>query len=533
MSLKRKFLLQNMLLALGLLLVAGVSLWRLRALREEVAASRYAYTELKTAETTLVHIARAQGLLAAPDANRPELVQNLRDAVDGLNDFIRPDKAYVNDPAAAKAYESLVRYGERGRQRLTMVLRAVEADKPIPSGTPDHHALVAAADGALWDVDAMVRGCTTYIRDKQDEASSRLNTESILLAGLSAAAVVAALLITASQYRSVVVPLQRLRRGVRSVAAAKFSERLDPAGPAEFAELATEFNRMAEELDDFYRRLEEKVRSTSQELVRSERLASVGFLAAGVAHEINNPLNVITGYAELTMKRLRALDGDPAADDAAKSLQIIRDEAFRCKQTTEKLLSLARGGSDAREPLSLAEVAQEVALMTRGLKNYRDREVKLNFDDAASLRVVANPGEMKQVLLNLTINALQAVPPGTGQVRIEGRRKADWVEVTVSDNGRGIPPESLKHVFEPFFTDKRGASEPGTGLGLSITHAIVESHGGRICAESGGVGLGSRFTVMLPAGNGEHDDGGGGNGGPNGPGPTANSRPPLQREPMG
>ena len=106
---------------------------------------------------------------------------------------------------------------------------------------------------------------------------------------------------------------------------------------------------------------------------------------------------------------------------------------------------------------------------------------------------------MKQVLLNLTINALQAVQPGTGEVAIEGRRAGGWVEVVVSDNGRGIAPESLKHVFEPFYTDKRGAGEPGTGLGLSITHAIVESHGGRITAESGGAGRGSRFTVQLPA----------------------------------
>jgi signal transduction histidine kinase len=105
---------------------------------------------------------------------------------------------------------------------------------------------------------------------------------------------------------------------------------------------------------------------------------------------------------------------------------------------------------------------------------------------------------MKQVLLNLTVNALEAVPPG-GEVVIEGRRRDDWVEVSVSDNGRGISAESLPHVFEPFFTEKRGSGEPGTGLGLSITHAIVEGHGGRIEAHSDGPGRGSRFTFHLPA----------------------------------
>jgi signal transduction histidine kinase len=361
-------------------------------------------------------------------------------------------------------------------------------------------SITTDVDNALWDVWSILHGCQTYLRSRQEHASARLDTTTLLLGALSAAALAAALGVTASQYRSLMSPLQRLRRGVRSVAAADFNRRLEPGGGREFAELAEEFNRMASELDGFYKELEEKVRAKSRELVRSERLASVGFLAAGVAHEINNPLNVISGYAELTLKRLRALDGDPAADDAAKSLRIIRDEAFRCKETTEKLLSLARGGDDSREPLSLSEVARDVAAMTRGLKNYRDRKVTLEFDEADALGVVANANEMKQVLLNLTVNALQAVSPGTGEVVIEGRRDGGWVEVSVSDNGRGIPPESLKHVFEPFYTDKRGAGEPGTGLGLSITHAIVESHGGRITAESGGAGRGSRFTVKMPAG---------------------------------
>jgi len=153
----------------------------------------------------------------------------------------------------------------------------------------------------------------------------------------------------------------------------------------------------------------------------------------------------------------------------------------------------------SREPLSLADVAKEVAEMTRGLKNYRDRRLRLRFPAGEPLSVVAQRTEMKQVLLNLTINALEAVRPGAGEVCIEGRRRNGWVELKVRDNGRGIPREALKHLFEPFFTDKRGAGEPGTGLGLSITHAIVEGHGGRIDAHSEGPGRGSRFTFQLPA----------------------------------
>jgi signal transduction histidine kinase len=509
MSLKRKFLAQNLLLALGLLLAAAGALWRLGALRRQVAVTLYAYNAQKSAETVTVHIARAQGLLADPAANRQPILENLRQAIAGLDDFVNGDKEYANDPEAAAAYAALDQVAARARARLTAVVGAMEAQSahapPAPgsvAGSSAPAALVADVDNALWDLWSMLHGCQAYLRGRQEQASARLDATTLLVAALCAAALLSALVVTASQYRSIMAPLQRLRQGVRSLARGEFDRPVVPGGSREFAELADDFNRMSSELAGFYRELEEKVRATSRELVRSERLASVGFLAAGVAHEINNPLNVISGYAELTLKRLRALDGDPNADDAAKSLRIIRDEAFRCKETTEKLLTLARGGNEAREAVSLADVAKEVAQMLRGLKNYRDRTIRLDFDEADALKVVANGNEMKQVLLNLTINALQAVPPVTGDVVVEGRRDDGWVEVSVVDNGRGISPEALKHVFEPFFTDKRGAGEPGTGLGLSITHAIVESHGGRITADSAGAGRGSRFTFRLPAAGG-------------------------------
>ena len=254
---------------------------------------------------------------------------------------------------------------------------------------------------------------------------------------------------------------------------------------------------MAAELESFYRSLEEKVLTKSRELVRSERLASVGFLAAGVSHEINNPLNIISGYAELSLKRLASRADADAVNDTVQVLQVIRDEAFRCKEITNKLLSLAKGDSGNRAPLALESVAREVAVLAGGLRDYTDRCLELRFD--GPLDVVANATEMKQVFLNLTVNALQSVKPGEGRVLIEGRRRDGWVEVSVCDNGYGMSPDSLKQVFEPFYTRRPGARTPGTGLGLSITHAIVESHGGRIRAESAGTGRGSRFTVELPA----------------------------------
>jgi two-component system NtrC family sensor kinase len=123
--------------------------------------------------------------------------------------------------------------------------------------------------------------------------------------------------------------------------------------------------------------------------------------------------------------------------------------------------------------------------------------VEVGLDRNEPLTVYGSVNEIKQVLVNLMVNALEAVRPSEGQVRLEGRRNNGWVELSVIDNGRGMSSDVIEHVFEPFYTAKRGAGE-GTGLGLSITHAIVESHGGQVIAESEGVGKGSRFTVRLP-----------------------------------
>ena len=273
-----------------------------------------------------------------------------------------------------------------------------------------------------------------------------------------------------------------------------------PRVDGEFREIAAYFNGLARELAELYKSLEDKVIARSRELVRSERLASVGFLAAGVAHEINNPLSVISGYAELAEKNLQQVFASPggggaaeaeiaaeadALENALQAQTIIRDEAFRCKEITSRLLSLARGGGDGRELLSLAEVARQVGMLIKGLKNYRNRNVVIELSDGESLPVIANSTEMKQVLLNLTVNALEAVPD-RGTVHIGGRSVGDSVELFIEDNGKGMTPDVLHQIFEPFFTAKRISSEPGTGLGLSITHAIIENHGGHIRAESDG-----------------------------------------------
>jgi signal transduction histidine kinase len=486
-----------------LILAGGISVWRLGTLRGEVDLSANIYAELRTIGNVATETGIVRGLLATPQPNRNLIVSHLTYAIGGLDQFLQIGGGYSQKPdkSLTDAYVPINQNAQQARDSLQQVLDRFNATDVALDADVQRKSV----DEAMDDLDRVSSSCIHFMSTRQQSASNHLATNLLLIGTFSLVAVVAAVVLSIAQDRLVVAPLQRLRAGVRRVSAAQFTEKLDPAGMAsspEFLELAAEFNRMAEELDGFYRRLEEQVRTKSRELVQSERLASVGFLAAGVAHEINNPLNIISGYAELTFKQLDPVRGalsETSIGEARESLRLIRDEAFRCKEITEKLLSLSRNGSDSREPLDLSGVARDVVSMTRGLTNYKDRRLTVKLDPSEPLEVQANLTEMKQVLLNLTINALESVQPMGGEVSIEGRRTRDWVELCVNDNGRGMAPEVLRHVFEPFFTARRGSGGRGTGLGLSITHAIVESHGGRISAESAGPGRGARFTVRLPA----------------------------------
>jgi len=341
------------------------------------------------------------------------------------------------------------------------------------------------------------------ITTKQHAAEQKRERTMYSITALCLLAVIGAVAIGLRQYRSVMRPLDRISLAVRNFTSGQLTQRIEPTGDREFVELATAFNLMAAELEGLYRQLEEKVAAKSRELVRSERLASVGYLAAGVAHEMNNPLGIIAGYGERSLQHLsRGLD-DTTLSSAQRAIKIMCDEAFRCKEITQRLLALARPGSGHRRPLPIATVIQEVISNLGGLPEFADRRITLESRAKADLLVLGNDGELRQVMLNLMLNALQATGGefggGTGEVRISVAENGPNIEIRVRDNGSGMSAETLAQVFEPFFTDKRGRQRPGTGLGLSITHAIVLDHGGRIFAQSDGPGRGSQFTVCLPA----------------------------------
>jgi len=297
----------------------------------------------------------------------------------------------------------------------------------------------------------------------------------------------------------IATPLAKLVEGSREVAAGKFDHRIRLDSDDEMGELAVAMNAMTTRFQEVRDDLDCQVRERTKQVVRSEQLASVGFLAAGVAHEINNPLASIAMCSESLEGRLsdilkhvgeeRALDRDVIRS----YLDMIQKEAFRCKQITEKLLDFSRMGDSERHPADLRDLAAGVLEMLRHLGKYQNKNVVLR--DGKPVIAEISPQEIRQVVLNLVTNGLDSVEGG-GTVTIDVSARGNEALVVVEDNGCGMTDDVLQHLFEPFFTRRRGGQ--GTGLGLSICYRIVEEHHGVIAVQSGGLGKGSTFTVTLP-----------------------------------
>lgn len=297
----------------------------------------------------------------------------------------------------------------------------------------------------------------------------------------------------------IAIPLAILVEGSREVAAGKFDHRIHLDCDDEMRELADSMNAMTNRFQEIRDDLDCQVRERTKQVVRSEQLASVGFLAAGVAHEINNPLASIAMCSESLEGRLTELlshvgDAQSAERIVVRNyLQMIQKEAFRCKQITEKLLDFSRMGDPERQNTDLHGLVAGVIDMIRHLGKYQNKNVVLRETGPVIAEIC--PQEIKQVVLNLITNGLDSIEPG-GTVTVSVAVKGAEARLIVEDDGCGMTADVMKHLFEPFFTRRRGGQ--GTGLGLSISYRIVEEHLGQIVAESDGPGKGSIFTVSLP-----------------------------------
>lgn len=298
-------------------------------------------------------------------------------------------------------------------------------------------------------------------------------------------------------------PLRTLIRGSREVASGDFRHHIELNTHDEMAELARAMNNMTRRFREIRDDLDGQVRQRTREVVRSEQLASVGFLAAGVAHEINNPLASIAMCAESLEERVHhIIVEDDVLPDAQHNeeitilrnyLRMIQDEAFRCKGITDGLLDFSRTSDTEREQTDLGELVQSVIEMVRHLGNYKGKNIVCE-PAAQSIQVNVNPQEWKQVVLNVVTNALDSLDIG-GTVWIALSQQEDSAVLVVRDDGCGMTEEVQQHLFDPFFTRRRDGK--GTGLGMSITYRIVSEHGGNIWVASDGTGHGSEITITV------------------------------------
>ena len=235
----------------------------------------------------------------------------------------------------------------------------------------------------------------------------------------------------------------------------------------------------------------EAQRSAENRLIQAAKLAAVGEMAAGIAHELNNPLTSVTGFAELVLEDM------PEGSESRKDLETVMREALRARDVVRRLLDFARQSESTRSRASLNEVIEDVVALSKHLIHTSGIELKLDLEKNLPWASM-DANQMKQVLLNLVHNALQAMPDG-GEMEISTsnatRLNRDWVIVSVQDTGVGIPQLEQARIFEPFYTTK--GNQGGTGLGLSVTYGIITDHGGQIEVVSQ-PGTGSKFTVWLP-----------------------------------
>jgi two-component system NtrC family sensor kinase len=229
---------------------------------------------------------------------------------------------------------------------------------------------------------------------------------------------------------------------------------------------------------------------------RAERLASVGRLAAGVVHEINNPLATIAACAEALESRVLegAFGSSDEVEDLKEYLGLIRSEAFRCKSITNGLLDFSRTRASQQMPVSMTDVVNSAARLLSHQRRGEAVEIRVEAEKNISF-IAGDEGQLQQAVIALSTNAIDAMPDG-GRLTLRTRNEDGYVLVEVSDTGHGIAPENLTKIFDPFFTTKEVGR--GTGLGLAVCYGIVTEHGGRLDVQST-VGVGTTFTISLPA----------------------------------
>jgi two-component system NtrC family sensor kinase len=350
------------------------------------------------------------------------------------------------------------------------------------------------------------------------DRTMRYNTITIVSLSLGFV-VLAAVLVGLLVQRTVYRPLRDLQDGAARLAGGDLDQPIPVRSQDELGQLAESFNAMMHalrgsrvELEQWGHTLEQKVEAATRDLhraqaeaARGEKLASVGLLAAGIAHELNNPLTGVLTFSSLVRKQLP--EGSPEAED----LDLVIQETRRCAAIIRRLLDFAREKTPEKNYADLNALVRKTVLLIGQSAQAAGIDIVLDLDESLPLAWI-DESLVEQVIMNMLVNAQHAIgSDGRITVRTRLRKNArgaaaeprqSMAEIAIADTGCGIPRENLPKIFDPFFTTK-GVGK-GTGLGLSVSHGTIEAHGGTIEVDST-VDVGSEFRILLPLGGG-HDE---------------------------
>jgi len=289
---------------------------------------------------------------------------------------------------------------------------------------------------------------------------------------------------------SIANPIRRLEKITKKVAKGDFSEAIKVTGKDEIASLELSFNQMEERLQDAMTSLEhtiEKLQEKQAELVEAEKLASIGKLAAGIAHEINNPLTSVLTFSSLLLEQC------PESDPRHERLKMVVKETTRARNIVRQVLNFAREAPLRKEKININRPVKEIADSLAAQGMFKDIDLSLNLSENLP-DIYIDTVQIGQVITNILMNAAHAITP-PGKINIITQAAGNFMEIIFTDTGSGIPEENIKKVFDPFFTTKDKTK--GTGLGLAVSYGIIKKHGGdievRSIAEKG-----STFIVRLP-----------------------------------
>lgn len=385
----------------------------------------------------------------------------------------------------------------RDGDRLLGITQAIKNEQDCANASCHVHSADTALLGIL-DVDL---GMALH-----DQARRESATEILIASVVGIILVLGAIIWSVN--RMVQVPVSKLIRETRKLAAGDLSARVPEVSDDELGILAKTFNLMARDLEaarqellEWGKTLEQRVANKTRELehaqdqvLRAEKMASLGKLAAVVAHEINNPLASVVTYAKIVVRRLRK-HGEVTTESSEnlKYLESIASEATRCGEIVSQLLAFARRKPGQFEPVDVNTLVDKALFLVHHKIELAsiETETRLATDQP---EIIGDPSQIQQALMALLINACEALETG-GTIRLETRPVARGIEITVADNGPGMTPEVAQHAFEPFYTTKEQGS--GVGLGLSVVYGIVQRHGGHVDLSTA-PGEGCRFTLFLP-----------------------------------